>query len=193
MAVSCCRTCLVALTVFSILTMPGRRSGIVHAAGGVQPMFDLDAISGSPFPSDLFTVPDDTQNTGILVNLPKPDCGSYPYDFVEIDLVNELDGFHVQPRASIPFSGPIDPTSVTSQNVFFLKLDSGHQDESPIMTTWHSGQPLREALLFFLETALPDEYYAGTTHASLAISIGSPEWAREIAEALDDPRIFIAE
>ncbi len=64
--------------------------------------------------------------------------------------------------------------------------------DSCIMTTWHAGQPLSEALSFLLQTAWPTKYYATTTHASLAISIGSPEWAREIAETLEDPRAFIS-
>jgi fermentation-respiration switch protein FrsA (DUF1100 family) len=38
--------------------------------------------------------------------------------------VNELDGFNIQPRLSIPFDGPIDPESATSRTVFLLQLGS---------------------------------------------------------------------
>ncbi len=31
---------------------------------GVQPLFDLGTPAGGPFPSDRFTVPDETQNPG---------------------------------------------------------------------------------------------------------------------------------
>ena len=60
----------------------------------------------------------------------------------------------------------------------------GVPDESCIMTTWHASESLREALCFFLANSLPDVYYQESTRAALAISIGSSEWGREIAEAL---------
>lgn len=64
-------------------------------------------------------------------------------------------------------------------------------EDSCIMTTWHSSEPLREALWFFLVNSWPGEHYQDSTHAALAISVGSPAWAAEIAEALDHPREFI--
>ena len=45
-----------------------------------------------------------------------------PSDCEDIDVLNTLDGFNLQPRISIPFSGPIDPTSVNSSNVFLVRL-----------------------------------------------------------------------
>jgi hypothetical protein len=86
--------------------------------------FDLDAPSGGPFPSDIFTVADPSQNTGVRVSLPKPDCGARPSDCADIDVLNTLDGFNAQPRISIPFNGPIDPASVNSANVFLVSLGS---------------------------------------------------------------------
>src|SRR4029450_11182611 len=56
------------------------------------------------------------------VQLPKPDCGVRPSDCADIDVLNTLDGFNMQPRISIPFTGPIDPTSVNSSNVFLISL-----------------------------------------------------------------------
>jgi hypothetical protein len=93
-------------------------------AAGVRARFDLDDRRGSPFPSDRFTVADVTQNTGCRVTLPKPDCAVRPNDCADLDVVNTLDGFNVQPRLSIPFDGPIDVTSVTSQTVFLVRLGS---------------------------------------------------------------------
>src|SRR5215831_12116287 len=87
------------------------------AAAGVRPMFDLSDPAGSPFPSDRFTVRDASQNTGLRVNLPKPDCTIRTSDCQHIDLLNELDGFNLQPRLSVPFSGPIDVTTVSSHTV----------------------------------------------------------------------------
>lgn len=93
-------------------------STAVHAA--VQPLFVLDHPSSAPFPSDRFTVPDSTQLTDLRVNLPKPDCAVFVSDCEDVTILNTLDGFNVQPRLSIPFSGPIDVHSVTSDSVFLI-------------------------------------------------------------------------
>ena len=45
-----------------------------------------------------------------------------PSDCADIDVLNTLDGFNMQPRISIPFTGPIDPNSVNSSNVFLISL-----------------------------------------------------------------------
>jgi hypothetical protein len=91
-------------------------------AAGVRAHFDLDDRRGSPFPSDRFTVADTTQNTGLRVNLPKPDCTARPNDCQDLDVINTLDGFNVQPRLSIPFDGPIDVSTATSDTVFLVRL-----------------------------------------------------------------------
>ena len=66
--------------------------------------------------------------------------------------------------------------------------DSGLPSDATIMTTWHSDEPLAEALQFFLVLAKPDERYAHTTRAGLAVVVDSPEWEKVVAAALDDPR-----
>ena len=55
------------------------------------------------------TVADASQLTGVRVDLPKPDCAVRPSDCADIDVLNTLDGFNLQPRISIPFTGAIDP------------------------------------------------------------------------------------
>jgi hypothetical protein len=87
-----------------------------------QARFDLADPVGAPFPSDRFTVPDSSQLTGLRVNLPKPDCSVRPSDCNDIDVLNMLDGFNLQPRITIPFTGPIDLGTVSSDTVFLLKL-----------------------------------------------------------------------
>jgi dienelactone hydrolase len=94
------------------------------ATAGVQVGFSLESPTGGPFPSDLFTVPDPSHNTGLRVNLPSPDCAERPSDCDDIAVINTLDGFNVQPRLSIPFSGPIDVNAVTSDTVFLISLGS---------------------------------------------------------------------
>jgi hypothetical protein len=73
---------------------------------------------GAPFPSDVFTERDDTQLTGLSVDLPKPSCVTRPSDCADIDILNELDGFNVDARVSIPFGGSIDLATVRPDTVF---------------------------------------------------------------------------
>ena len=94
---------------------------LAHAAG-VSPRFDLSSPEGAPFPSNRWTDFDFSQKTGLRVDLPKPDCAVRPSDCADIDVLNTLDGFNLQPRISIPFTGPIDPASVDSSNVFLVRV-----------------------------------------------------------------------
>ena len=80
-------------------------------------MFDLSHPAGNPFPSDWFTVRDSSQNTGLRINLPMPDCTARPTDCKHITLLNELDGFNLQPRLSVSFSGPIDVNTVDRRSI----------------------------------------------------------------------------
>src|SRR5262245_9318289 len=97
-----------------------------RAQEGVQVRFDISDPQGGPFPADRFTVPDATQLTGLRVDLPTTglDCTAdpRPSDCNDIDVLDTLDGFNLQPRLSIPFTGPIDPASVSSDTVFLFKL-----------------------------------------------------------------------
>jgi hypothetical protein len=88
----------------------------------VHALFDLRSPAGGPFPSNEFTVADRTQLTGRRVNLPLPDPTTHLSDYQDLQLINELDGFNMQPRLSIPFDGPIDVHSVNSQDVFLINL-----------------------------------------------------------------------
>ena len=94
----------------------------IAQTGRGRALFSLDTMAGTPFPSDLFAVADPTQNTGLRVNLPRPDCLARPSDCQDLDVINTLDGFNLQPRLSIPFDGPIDVTTVTSETVFLISL-----------------------------------------------------------------------
>src|SRR6266849_9311964 len=73
-----------------------------------------------PFPSNLYTTPDVSQVTGLHVDLPKPNCTARPSDCADIAVLDTLDGFNIQPRISIPFSGRIDPSTVSSSTVFLV-------------------------------------------------------------------------
>lgn len=88
------------------------------ALAGVQP--------GQPFPTNIDTVTDSTQLTGLRVNLPQPDCTTNPSDCQDVAVLNTYDGFNVDARVSIPFSGPIDLSTVTPDTVFLVDQTEKH-------------------------------------------------------------------
>jgi hypothetical protein len=92
------------------------------AAAATHPLFNLQSSTQSPFPSDRFTVFDSQQKTGLRVNMALPNCASRPSDCADLALLNQLDGFNLQPRLSIPFDGAIDVSSVSSKTVFLVRL-----------------------------------------------------------------------
>lgn len=87
--------------------------GLAHAAA---------VKAGTPFPTNLLTAPDAAQITGLRVDLPTPDCATNPSDCADVAVLDGLDGFNVQPRLSIPFSGPIDTSTVSSDTVRLYDL-----------------------------------------------------------------------
>src|SRR5207244_7228564 len=100
-------------------------------AEGVEAIFSLERPAEGPFPSDLFTVADSHHNTRCRVKLPKPDVVARPSDCQDLDVINTLDGFNLQPRLSIPFSGPIDVATVKSKTIFLINLGSTLADDDP--------------------------------------------------------------
>ena len=100
------RSLLAAALIALSLAVPGTALAAVKA--------------GQPFPSNRFTTSDRTQVTGLRVDLPKPDCAVRPSDCADVDVLNTLDGFNIQPRISVPFSGPIDLSTVSSETVFLI-------------------------------------------------------------------------
>ena len=95
---------------------------LAASAHGVSVRYDLSDPAGSPFPSDRYTVRDWSNNTFRRVNLPKPDCAVRPTDCADIDVINTLDGFSTQPRLTVPFTGDIDPASVSSSTIYLVNL-----------------------------------------------------------------------
>jgi hypothetical protein len=92
------------------------------ALAQTHPLFNLSSSSQSPFPSDRFTAFDTQQLTGLRVNMALPNCATRPSDCADLTLLNQLDGFNLQPRLSIPFDGAIDPSTVNSSTVFLITL-----------------------------------------------------------------------
>jgi hypothetical protein len=88
----------------------------------VHALFDLSTPATGPFPSNWFTIADNTQNTGRRINLPLPNPVTHPSDYQDTQVLNTLDGFNLQPRLSIPFDGQIDVNTVNSKDVLLISL-----------------------------------------------------------------------
>src|SRR6476661_7079474 len=76
--------------------------------------------AGQPTPTNLDTVAEATQLTGLRVDLPLPNCAANALRCDDVSVLNTLDGFNIQPRLTIPFSGPIDLSTVSSSNIFLI-------------------------------------------------------------------------
>ena len=55
-----------------------------------------------------------------------------------------------------------------------------------VMTTWHSKEPLAEAIWFTLRSTNPDEGYAEGCDSTLGVTIGNLGWHDEICSAFRD-------
>ncbi len=76
-------------------------------------MFDPAQPDIGPFPTDYLTAPSTTAKTGKRVRMPAPeDCSANPNACQEAWLLNDFDGFNLQPRVRVRFSGPIDPQTL---------------------------------------------------------------------------------
>ena len=62
---------------------------------------------------------------------PYPDCTVRPSDCDDLAVVNTLDGWGVQSRVSIPFSGDIDLASISSHSVFVISLGHARRHSRP--------------------------------------------------------------
>ena len=69
------------------------------------------------FPDDRRTVPDRAQLTGRRVALPLGDCSRARTTCDVTRLLNQLDGFDLDPRMSITFSRAVDPAAVAARTV----------------------------------------------------------------------------
>lgn len=66
------------------------------------------------FPTNTLTVHDGSQLTGRRVALPLPDCTTNPTDCNSVRLLDQLDGFDIDPTLSLTFSQDVDPAAVAA-------------------------------------------------------------------------------
>ena len=57
------------------------------------------------------------------------------------------------------------------------------ESDRVVMTTWHSDEPLAEAIWFVLHNSWPDKAYQAGCNSTLGLAINSLQWASEIRDA----------
>lgn len=86
------------------------------AQGETSVLYRPNSPNGGPFPANVLTVLDTRQRTGLRVDLPSDfdvcDSNTGPSVCSNTDLLNQLDGFSVNPRIMVCFSGPIDTNTL---------------------------------------------------------------------------------
>lgn len=99
---------LMSSAALALALVPGAAA---TATGASRPAADSVV---STFPNDALTVRDRSQSTGLRVNLPLPDCTQQVTRCNAVGLLNQLDGFDVDPRIALQFAGPVDPSAAVA-------------------------------------------------------------------------------
>jgi Bacterial virulence factor lipase N-terminal len=108
------KTQLLKLASASILTffLP-----VCATAGPVTVQFQPSSLTQGPFPNDSLSVADSSQKTGRRIDLPPSadfcDPAASPSVCSNVALLNQLDGFSVNPRLMVCFSAAINPNTLT--------------------------------------------------------------------------------
>jgi hypothetical protein len=113
------------------LVMAAALTSQVLMAAGVVVRFDPSTPAVGPFPTDYLTVPDSSQKTGIRVNMPPPDCTVEVTACTNLALLNNFDGFDLNPRFRVRFSAPVD-TGTLRNGIFFVVMENLTSEEAGI-------------------------------------------------------------
>ena len=116
------RLAVLLTTVLTVLAVGGGTA--TAATPRATELFPRIAKATSVFPSNALTVRDPAQRTGRRVALPLPDCAVRPTDCNSVRLLNQLDGFDLDPRLALTFDRPVDPAAVAA-GTFLFSLRGG--------------------------------------------------------------------
>lgn len=88
----------------------------ISLLGQTTVLYAPDSPTTGPFPTNALTTPDGRQKTGLRVDLPAAfdycDPTTSPSVCSNIGLLNQLDGFSINPRIMVCFSDAIDPNTL---------------------------------------------------------------------------------
>lgn len=150
---------------------------------GATVRFDPRSPEIGPFPTDYLTVRDRAQKTGLRVNLPLPDCKAEPSTCMEIGLINQLDGFSLDPRIRVRFSAPVDLTTLRN-GVFLIWLDRLADDD--LIRAAGEATPINQLQYDPATNSLfakPDETLAQTRRYALVVTDAVKDTAGRPVEA----------
>lgn len=96
---------------------------------GVKVLFDPAKPEIGPFPTDYLTAPSTTSVTGKLVRMPTPpDCEATPNACQEAWLLNDFDGFNLQARVRVRFSGKVNAETLR-EGIYLVSRENLTEDE----------------------------------------------------------------
>lgn len=64
------------------------------------------------------------------------------------------------------------------------------ESEAVVMSTWHSNEPLADAIWFALNSASPDTAHENNCASVVGMAIGDDGWAAQMGQAFADPAGF---
>src|SRR3954452_17527253 len=143
-------------------------SGALPALPATAATGSVSLRSGStpdtrPFPDNTFTVADSTQVTGRRVALPTAGCDAQGRSLCDdLAMINQLDGFDIRPRVTLPFTAPVDLTTVTPATVH---IDGPNGFSTGLVQ-------LTQDAISGTVAGYPDRYLAQDTTYTLVIASG---------------------
>lgn len=135
----------------------------------------------STFPNDALTTRDRSQATGRRVDLPLPDCTQQVSRCNALTLINQLDGFDLDPRIAVRFAGPVDPaTAVAGVRVeqrggrFSTGLDRVVYDASTFTVYAHPVSQLAPGTTYSISFPMPQRKRGlpSTTFTTMSATTG---------------------
>jgi len=104
-------------------------------AAGVKVQFDPSRIEIGPFPTDYLTAPATNTRTARRVRLPMPpECAAEPNTCQERWLANDFDGFALQARVRVRFSGAVNPATL-GEGIFLIAREKAGGGERTVHKT----------------------------------------------------------
>ncbi|MEP7363945.1 MAG: Ig-like domain-containing protein [Acidobacteriota bacterium] len=142
-------------------------AGGIASAKGVRVEFNPQRSEIGPYPTDFQTVPDERQVTGLRVNRPGNPFFVYALD----GELNRLDGFSINTRLSVKFSGAVR-TGTLRQGIFFVWLDAVQGDRYHLRPAGHI-TPINEVTYDSTANrahAKPDEPFEGARRYAIIVT-----------------------
>jgi hypothetical protein len=142
------------------------------------------------FPTDALTVSDRAQATGRRIALPRPDCTTRRTDCAALTLLDQLDGFDLDPRIAVRFDRAVDPRAVAAATVVLgggrlTGVDRVVYDPATYTVFAHPVRQLDPGTAYRLAVLPTDRTrYATTTFTTLSATHGLDTMRRQLDSGL---------